>query len=145
MCPIKPKHEAEVSFWKNRFMRFWEIFGMIYFLYTMIIVFIKEYKFRSTYFTKNINEIFEIHSYEVIFLFWLIIWAKKDNSCSTTSDFGGPSCQSISIMNCESYYILHTLGSLLVSGLQLLRLISPHLKLRLSSEHDHIKECELNV
>ena len=67
MCFTKPNCEAEVSFWNNRFIGFLEIFGMIDFLYTMIIVFIKEYKFLTTYFKKNKNEIFEIHIYVVIF------------------------------------------------------------------------------
>ena len=67
MCFTKPNCEAEVSIWNNRFIGFLEIFGMIDFLYTMIIVFIKEYKFLTTYFKKNKNEIFDIHIYVVIF------------------------------------------------------------------------------
>ena len=63
----KAKLWGRSEFWNNRFIGFLEIFGMIDFLYTMIIVFIKEYKFLTTYFKKNKNEIFEIHIYVVIF------------------------------------------------------------------------------
>ena len=94
----------------NRFIRFWEIFQVKDFLYVNCIN-QRTWAPIKIFQEENIWNLWNAINLWSLLWLWLITPLLKNDQILLLPDVVSPSCQSISIMNCESYYILHTFYS----------------------------------